>query len=111
MRFLGAGSSISDSVGRSTVLTTAFFGSLVSGAGFSASGFFPEADLDLEEPPAPETEPAREARDGDFEAPADFEDFEEAPFEAVDLELEALETIMKFSGNVTPVSGCLGCHA
>jgi hypothetical protein len=110
MRFLGAGSSISDSVGRSTVLTTAFFGSLFSGAGFSEIGFFSEAALPLEGP-APETEPAREARDGDFEAPADLEDFVEAPFEAVDLELEALETIMKFSGNVTPVSGCLGCHA
>jgi hypothetical protein len=90
--FLGAGPSIRERVGRSAVLIRTFFGSLFSAAGAAATVFPRDEE---EAPRAPETVPAREAREGAFE-PDDLEVFDEAPLEAVDLELLTLETIMKF---------------
>ena len=90
--FLRAGPSIRERVGRSAVLIRAFFGSLFSAAGAAATVFPRDEE---EAPRAPETVPAREAREGAFE-PDDLVVFDEAPLEAVDLELLTLETIMKF---------------
>jgi hypothetical protein len=71
----------------------------LAGSAFSATGaagaVFPLKDA----PRAPETVPARDAREGAFE-PADLEGLAGAPLEAVDLEVLTLETIIKF---LTPV--------
>ena len=75
-------------------MTTTFFGSAFSaGAGAAEAGSLPRAG-NLEAPRAPETVPAREAREGAFDA-ADLEVFAPAPLEAEDLEVDALEAIIK----------------
>ena len=102
-RFLGAGSSISESVGRSAVLTAGFFASSFSGAG---AGDFdleaaPLAVADFEEPRAPETVPAREAREGALDAEA----LEAAPFGAEDLDVGTLEAMKISDVGWFPASG------
>jgi hypothetical protein len=73
---------------------TGFFASTFPGAGGVALGFeeAPFAEEDLDEPRAPETVPAREARDGAL----DEEALEPAPFGTEDLDVGTLEA-MKIS--------------
>jgi hypothetical protein len=71
-------------------LTTGFFNSSFSAgtADFPLEGTALEAG-DLEEPRAPETVPARDAREGAFDAEA----LEAAPLEAEDLDVGTLEAM------------------
>jgi hypothetical protein len=68
---------------------------------------FAEASLasfeeeDLEEPRAPETVPARDAREGAFDAEA----LEPAPVEAVDLDVGTLEAMKISDDGRFPASG------
>lgn len=102
-RFFGAGSSISERVGRSAVLMTGFLASALSAAGDAPLDFEVEsfAEEDLEEPRAPETDPAREARDGALDAEA----LEPAPLEAVDLDVGTLEAMKISDDGRFPASG------
>ena len=65
-------------------MMTTLAGSLGSTAGAAAR------DFPLKAPRAPETVPALDAREGDFE-PADLEVLAGAPLEAVDLEVQCLQ--------------------
>jgi hypothetical protein len=74
-----------------TTALTGFLGSAFSSAGAGAFVLegAPFAEDDLEEPRAPETVPAREAREGALDAEA----LEPAPLEAEDLDVGTLEAM------------------